>query len=253
MTTHPAEQRDELRRLRGMLDELGGLAENATMTGGLEHGAPAAVRRYNAIVERLQELDAAPRGFSPLGGEASFDESSVECKVLARSLKEDDRGIHGGSHGGTERNLALVAGLAPFVEQRELLDLLRLHEQAGEPVDPAVILALAPFLPKDEITRLVRQHLGLGQREKGQQATNPEPRPASPEPPASPGAEGATRSVASGEPDQRPRRAAELDARIDELSAALRQAGLTEADRARLAGELARAAGERAQPPRDVE
>lgn len=260
MPTYTDEPRAELRRLRGMLEELGGLAEHASLTGSLEHGAPAAVRRYNAILQRLLELDATPGGFSPLGGEASFDELSVECKLLARSLKEDDPGSYSGwrggvtgGRGGHERNLALVAGLAPHVEQRELLELLRLHEQAGEPVDPAVIVALAPFLPKEEVTRLVRQHLGLGQREQGTPATTPESRPAPQASPAPQAAEAAPRSVASSEPDQRRRRAVELDARIDELAVALRQAGLIDDDRARLAAELARAASERAELRREVE
>lgn len=243
MNTNRFETGAELRRLRGMMHELGELAEHATMTGSLE-GGPAAVRRYNAILQRLQELDAAPSGFAPLGSDAGFDALRVECKVLARSLEEDDsEGPHGG-RGGNERNLKLVAGLAPFVDQRELIELLRQHEQAGELVDPRIILALAPFLPKGEVTRLVRQHLGLGPREDGTGAPNLEVRPAPQR------AEEEARPVAGNESNER--HEADLDARIDALSIELRQADLTDDDRVRLADELARAFSERARPQRGV-
>ena len=248
-TTTNEERRDEIRRLRRMLTELGELAEHASLTGALERGAPAAIRRYNTVLQRLQELGAVPSSFGRLGDDVSFDEIKVESALVASYLKDDERGPLGGGPRGTNSSLHLVAGLAPFVDKHELLELLRAHEHEGESLDPDVVLSLAPFLPREEVARLVRHHLS---ELLGPPATPPEPaRPqGAPQRPA-PGDPG-TGAGARDERDAQRRRLAELDARMDELLTQLRD-DVSAEQRARLIDDVSRIGEERAALRRQLE
>ncbi len=71
------------------------------MTGSLSKGGRAAVRRYNAIVQYLEQTGFLPTGFfNPLPEDTTFDELGVESSLLASYIEEDaDSGEVGGPWG----------------------------------------------------------------------------------------------------------------------------------------------------------
>jgi hypothetical protein len=135
-----------------------------------------------------------------------------------------------------------VTRLAPFLAGPELMELLRAHEQAGEPIDPELIVSLAPFLPQEEISRLVRQHLEQSHTQVDAAAPQSSAAAVSP----------VTPNERDDRSDER-RRMAELDSRIDELLTRLRDDDLSGEDRSRLIDDVSRVGGERAALRRQLE
>lgn len=86
----PGAQTDEMWRLHRLLREIAQLAQHASLTGSLEKGAPSAIRRYNFILQRLEQTGSmAGHLFEPLPESASFDELGVDATLLAGYIAED--------------------------------------------------------------------------------------------------------------------------------------------------------------------
>jgi hypothetical protein len=81
-----------VRRLRKMLGSMAELAQHASLTGSLEGGAAVAVRRYNGILQQLEQRGILKDSFfSPLPDKAGFDELGVDCTLLVSYLAEVER------------------------------------------------------------------------------------------------------------------------------------------------------------------
>ena len=81
----------EVRRIRGILREITGFAEHASMTGALRGGGKQAVRQYNAIVAHLRGTNAFPPYLLvELEEDASLDDAGVAARMLSGYLKADE-------------------------------------------------------------------------------------------------------------------------------------------------------------------
>lgn len=103
MSEEQDKTKQEVRRLARMLVSISKMAREASLTGQLKNGKGMAIRQYNAIWERLNELGViSGRLFEPVSEAASFDEVGVAAAQLADFLREDDeeeqrrRWRHGG-------------------------------------------------------------------------------------------------------------------------------------------------------------
>jgi len=232
----------EVRRLRRMLKELAELSQHASLTGSLRDGAAAAVRRYNAAIERLNEIDVPTTGFTPLPAGAGYDELAVESASLAGYLQEEENGA-GGSCGGKSRGMKLVVGLAPFIDQDALVDLVKANTSPDDQLDPGLIIALAPFLPRHEISRLVRENMqdlrrGGDTRENVETDSHPSEERA--------GSVDRSMITYAGEPAPSARAGndlSELKARLEEMSLRLSREDIPEEERDRLVNEVTQIAG----------
>jgi hypothetical protein len=84
-------QEKEIKRIIRLLESTTKMAEHASLTGTLKEGQKVSVRQYNAILDRLREIEEIPGTlFPPLEEEASFDEVGVACKQLAAYLQEEE-------------------------------------------------------------------------------------------------------------------------------------------------------------------
>jgi hypothetical protein len=84
-------QEKEIKRIIRLLESTANMAEHASLTGTLKEGQKVSVRQYNAILDRLREIEEIPGTlFPPLEEEASFDEVGVACKQLAAYLQEEE-------------------------------------------------------------------------------------------------------------------------------------------------------------------
>lgn len=92
----------EIRRIRGVLKEITGYAEHASLTGAMKGGTRQAVRQYNAIVGHLRETNTIPPYLLvELEEDASTDEVGVAARMLSGYLRADEEPSHGqhGRHG----------------------------------------------------------------------------------------------------------------------------------------------------------
>jgi hypothetical protein len=80
----------EIKKIRQLLQRMSSMATEASMSGALSAGAPAAVARYNACLARLNVIGAPVGLFAPLDEGTSFDALGVEAALLADFLKEDE-------------------------------------------------------------------------------------------------------------------------------------------------------------------
>ncbi len=125
----------EIKRRRRLLRESADIAQHASLTGSLAGGASRAVRRYNSVVARLEEIGAATPGmFEPLPDTTTFDELGVESTLLAGYLKEDidqyerQQSAQAGQGGGGPNNLFITSAnsLEGLKDLQELKDLGRM-------------------------------------------------------------------------------------------------------------------------------
>ena len=172
----------EVRRLRRLLKEIGDLAQSASLTGSLSKGAPAAVRRYNQVVTRLEALGVASGGlFQPLNEESTFDELGVESTLLASYLEEE-------------------APAGPFAG----------HQTVNGPLfDSLHVGNLGSLEGLKDIGRIIREQMemnqALRQRESAAgEATAGGPPPSPPEPHHAGAEPGAPEAVPEPMPDLRP-------------------------------------------------
>ena len=76
----------ELKGMIRMLQATAGRADHLRLTGGPVQGSGAAVRQYNAVVERLKDIIPGAL-FSPLEEDASFADLGMCCEQLAAYLE----------------------------------------------------------------------------------------------------------------------------------------------------------------------
>ena len=78
------------REIKGMikaLESISKIAHEASLTGALNEGKGAAIRQYNAILKRLEEMgEVSPGLFPQLDENASFDEVGVASEQLKSYL-----------------------------------------------------------------------------------------------------------------------------------------------------------------------
>ena len=148
------EQKKDVPRLYKLLLKMTEMAEHAERTGSFESATPNLVRRYNAIVERLEDIDAIPDDlFHGLGEEADFGQLGAEAMLLSDYLKDLNEEI-----GSPERG----------------------KENSKRGFDPGPLIALAPFLDSGDLGRLVREHfVGAGESQEKAEARKEKPSAAS--------------------------------------------------------------------------
>lgn len=165
-----SESKKELRRICSLLQELADLAEHASLTGALEGGSRRAARRYNAIVEHLEEREIIPEGvFQPLDEDQDgYDAVGIESKLLLGYIREEreegDEEPGAAPFEGKRRkrrkpDFEFILGLAPFMDRRDVGRMVRAAVKGKQNVEPGFIMGLAPFMDRDEIARLVREHM----------------------------------------------------------------------------------------------
>jgi hypothetical protein len=172
-------QKAEIRRMRTLLQKIGEMAEHAEQTGSFEGGVRNSVTRYNAIVEHLEDINALPEELFPqLDERADWGQLGPEATLLADYLGDILEGEP--KETGPRRNLGELIGLAPFLEGKELSQLIHTHflgsppPPPGAPVPPDVppppgspaaaaqgpdlktIVSLAPHLDKATLQEMVQ-------------------------------------------------------------------------------------------------
>ncbi len=125
--------KQEIRRIRNLLLKMAETAEHAEQTGSFESGVRNYVKRYNAIVEHLEEEDILPEElFSELDeDETNFGQLGAESTLLADYISD-------------------------IVEETPVENAKREHKEGLGP-----LIALAPFLGSSELSKLVRERLGV--------------------------------------------------------------------------------------------
>lgn len=95
MSEEQDKTKQEVRRLGRMLVSISKMAREASLTGQLKNGKGVAIRQYNAVLERLKELELISGDlFPPVSEDAPFDEVGVAAWQLAEFLREDDEEEH---------------------------------------------------------------------------------------------------------------------------------------------------------------
>lgn len=134
------EQKREIRRMLRLLRQMTELAEHVEQTGSFESGAHNSVKRYNAIVEHLEEHGAIPEEMFPgLEEDSGFGQLGAEATLLANYLQDlVDEEDNPTPKRGTDpkQDFGWLLGMAPFLEKTELTNLVRAHF-AGKPAPPA--------------------------------------------------------------------------------------------------------------------
>jgi len=172
-------QENDIQSCRRMLQEIGDLCEQASLTGSLSGGAKRTAQRYNSVLAHLIKSGSVPEGlFSQVPDDAGYGEIGVEARMLAGyfpSNKEKDK-----RRNDDENEKSIIMRLAPFVSSEDLADLIREQAGKGAPLDMHTITHLAPFLGRDMLGELIRTHLNK------EPAGKPAERPAAPQAPAAP-------------------------------------------------------------------
>src|SRR5580658_3160661 len=133
----------EIEACRSLLEEIADMSDHASLTGSLSKGAGRTVQRYNAVLDRLESLDVIPHGLcEPLPDDAGFDEIGVEARMLGSFINRKGKAAKG------RRDKSVLTRLAPFVDSRELGDLVREQLRHGLSIDLEDLTQLAPFLDK---------------------------------------------------------------------------------------------------------
>lgn len=160
--------------LLGMLEEIARLAEQASLTGALDDGRGALVRRYNMILSKLNFGDGL---FSQLPETAGMGEIAVEARMLL--------GAAGGRKGKRkdiqDDGLRLAIKLAPFAGEKNLAELVKQHIRTSARVDADALVALAPFIGEETLGDLMRSYAAPPEAPVAAEAPQT---PQAPEPPA---------------------------------------------------------------------
>jgi hypothetical protein len=158
------------------LRKMAEMAEHTEQTGSFESGIRNNyVKRYNAIVEHLEEMDVVPEELFPrLDDEADSGQLGAEAMLLADYLAdflEETPPPNAGR--GNKPDMGLMVALAPFLESKELSNLVR-ASLAGTPPpageapeenaadagpDLQALVGLAPHIDSGTLAELVQAHL----------------------------------------------------------------------------------------------
>lgn len=223
-----------------LLKEIGEMAEECSLTGALAGGASQAVTRYNAILGHLVANEKLPDGlFRPLPDDAAWAQLGVESRMLAAYLA-DDKG-KSASRLGTDASV--LVRLAPFVDSKDLAELVHEYAREGVTIDPGILTALAPFLDSSALGGLIRSHIGnLKNVVSGAVPKAPEGPSGEPEPVKTPSAPAAPGPVQAPSPPARdvvPFDVSPAKPTLEELAARLRRNDLSPEERQRIAVALA--------------
>jgi hypothetical protein len=125
-------QAGEILRIRRLLSRIAELAEQASLTGGLEQGAATSIQHYNAALQRLQQLGVVSSDlFPPLAADSNFDAVGVASALLASYLDDEEEGANGpgvSKRSGNNYNVVRNVGSdLSAAELRDLRDLLQQH------------------------------------------------------------------------------------------------------------------------------
>lgn len=145
--------------IRSMLQEIGAIAENATLTGSLASGAGEGARRYNAALEHLVRDGHVPSGiFAPLPETADWGQIGVSARLLAKAIggQEARPNATGPRPAGPIRDPGILCALAPFMESDDLAELVEECLNADQDFDEGILVALAPFVGSETLGRLLR-------------------------------------------------------------------------------------------------
>lgn len=176
MSDLQSEQKKEIRRLHNLMSKIAELAEHVEQTGSFESGVHNSVARYNAVVERLEAINAVPNGMFPrLREDTSSGELGAEATLLASFLKdiidEDEP-----PHAKSSADLGPLIALAPFLGTKELSQLVRERftrarvagdedEEAADvpgPPDMKTIVGLAPHMKSSDLVELLQGYFAQG-------------------------------------------------------------------------------------------
>jgi hypothetical protein len=165
----------EVRRMRALLQRMSEIAEHAEQSGSFEGAAHNYVKRYNAIVEHLEEEEVLAEDLFPkLDEDSDIGQLGAEAKLLGNYLDDiieespAPAGKGKGEKGEKGRaDLGVLVALAPFLGSNELSKLVRQHfdKEAEEKVQPRAepdlktIIELAPHIDKVSLSKLVRNAL----------------------------------------------------------------------------------------------
>jgi hypothetical protein len=201
--------------LRRVLEQLSELCEHASLTGSHRGGEASAARAFNGVLATLLERGTVPLGMFERIDEnaADFGSIGVQAQLLQAMIAEEERPERG-------EGLEAVVALAPFLDSRDLGELVRERIEGATQISDRVLTSLAPFLDSAALGDIVRRKM-----------RHPEPpkAPAPPEPAAPP----------RPAPDLRPMVAEEPHETLESLADQLRRPDLSMEDRQRIAMRLA--------------
>jgi hypothetical protein len=210
---------NDLETYRRVLDELAELANHASLTGALSDGRARAIRKFNVIVENLEDHGYIPEDvFEELPDDASFGDLAIEARMLAAQISEKKSKRKG--------DPGVLLRLAPFVGQEALGDLVREQMRQNADFDMDLVANLAPFLNQEMLSNLVRQNLediGKGSDDGAPARTEPN-----------------TAQTTSPSPsvDRAPDKVQSESQRPEEMLALLKNPHLTEEERAEIIRRL---------------
>lgn len=125
-------QAEEIPRIQRLLSRIAEIAEQVSLTGGLEQGVSTSIQHYNAALQRLQQLGAVSSDlFAPLAADSNFDGVGVASALLASYLDNEEGDANGlGASNSRGHNYNVIRNVGADLsgaELRDLRDLLRQH------------------------------------------------------------------------------------------------------------------------------
>jgi hypothetical protein len=171
------EQKREIRRMRALLVKMAEMAEHVEQTGSFESGIHNSVKRYNTIVEHLEDKGILPEDIFPrLDEDSDSGQLGAEAKLLSDYLAdlsdEEEEPVRGPGNPrkgeGKRQDLGMMVALAPFLEKNELTHMVLKHFtgqasggeetelSASQGPDLKTIVGLAPHVDSATLGQMVR-------------------------------------------------------------------------------------------------
>ena len=170
------DKKKEIRRMRTLLEKMAEMAEHVEQTGSFESSIQNNVKRYNSIVEHLEDNDVLPEDMFPeLDEDSDSGQLGAEAKLLSgylADLADEDEMERGSGNSrkpeGKRPDLGMMVALAPFLERNELTNIVLKHftgqTKLGEEEAPAApgsmdiqtLIALAPHVDKATLGQMAR-------------------------------------------------------------------------------------------------
>ena len=167
---------EKIDNARHMLSEIGRMAEEASLTGGLNGGASRLAEFYNQVLAQVQEEGRVNSPiFQPVDpATAEYARLAVDAHMLSAGLGGGPRERRSGRD-DAEGDDNILPALAPFIGSEELGLLVKEKLRSGAQVKDHILMAIAPFLDSGMLGDLVRMR-----------SERPSPPPQAPEPPEAP-------------------------------------------------------------------